>query len=546
MGSDIRETGKMRIGGNLLDWFADWDEPFQSWAARTIGGLVDTPRVPILEKLARNEGVQVRASTAVALRQFTSASLTVDIPRAANLSKTDLLPVFRELLARPSVDGDFYYPHIVWMAMEPQVAEDPQKFFPVVSANENSVGAYCLRRVMRRICDLTDSAARMTHLNAGMQFLGTLASKTTLAEAALDGLIDAFKSKGQPPSIPLEPIFDKLTRNAAIADKARRLATLLGDTTASRVLIAKLSDTKANLEDRLRGVTAARETKDDIARTALLKVFQGSATEPQPLYSEALRAISVFGGDDIAYVITDAWKKFSLPTRRVASEVLVLRSKWSRALLAGVDRKVVVPEDISATARRALARSEDSTVRDHADRVLGKYRVTGEDKLKLIAQKRKVALSGEPDVKAGYEVAKKTCFVCHKLHNEGVADVGPDLTGVGRSTLDALLHNIIDPNEVIGRGYESTEVDLKDGRNITGRIVEDAPSRLKLVASGPTEHILARSDIEKMHTSELSLMPDGLEQMPDADFRNMVWYLLNPPQDKRPMTPELRKELLGQ
>ncbi|HZO84700.1 MAG TPA: c-type cytochrome, partial [Verrucomicrobiae bacterium] len=221
-------------------------------------------------------------------------------------------------------------------------------------------------------------------------------------------------------------------------------------------------------------------------------------------------------------------------------------SKWSRALLAGVDRKVVLPEDVSATARRALARSEDATVREHADRTLGRYRATAEDKLKLIAQKRKVALGGEPDLKAGYEVAKKTCFVCHKLHNEGVADVGPDLTGVGRSTLDALLHNIIDPNEVIGRGYESIEVELKDGRNITGRIVEDAPSRLKLVASGPTEHIVARSDIEKMHTSELSLMPEGLEQMPDADFRNMVWYLLNPPQDNRPMTPELRKELLGE
>jgi putative heme-binding domain-containing protein len=499
-----------------------------------------------LQTLSGDSEPSVRAAVAVALRCFTSDSLTVDTPSSSVLAKSDLLPHLRELLARPSVDGDFYYPHIVWMAMEPRVAADPTQFFSLVSANENSVSAYCLRRVMRRICDLTDSAERLKHLNAGMEHLASIAQRTTLAEAALDGLIDAFKSKGQPPRIPLEPIFDKLTRNPAIADKARRLATLLGDTTASRVLIAKVNDSKASLEDRLKGVTAARETKDDVARSALLKVFQSSTTEPQPLYAEALRAISVFGGDDIAYVITDAWKKFTLPSRRVASEVLVLRSKWSRALLAGVDRKVVLPEDISATARRALARSEDSTVRDHADRVLGKYRATGEDKLKLIAQKRKVALSGDPDLKAGYEVAKKTCFVCHKLHNEGVADVGPDLTGVGRSTLDALLHNIIDPNEVIGRGYESTEVELKDGRNLTGRIVEDAPSRLKLVASGPTEHVIARSDIEKMHTSELSLMPDGLEQIPDADFRNMVWYLLNPPQDKRPMTPELRKELLGQ
>jgi hypothetical protein len=48
-----------------------------------------------------------------------------------------------------------------------------------------------------------------------------------------------------------------------------------------------------------------------------------------------------------------------------------------------------------------------------------------------------------------------------------------------------------------------------------------------------------------MRVSELSVMPEGLEQMPDEDFRNMIWYILNPPQDNRPMTPTLRRELIG-
>ena len=154
-------------------------------------------------------------------------------------------------------------------------------------------------------------------------------------------------------------------------------------------------------------------------------------------------------------------------------------------------------------------------------------------------------------MKAGHEVALRSCLVCHKLYGEG-ADVGPDLAGADRSTLDALLHNVIDPNEVIGNGFENTEVELKDGRVLNGRIVEDSPTRLKLIASGPTEHIIARSDIAmangkpSIRTSELSLMPEGLEQMPDAEFRNLIWFLLNPPQDNRPWTPALRKELLGE
>src|SRR5206468_4598780 len=128
-------------------------------------------------------------------------------------------------------------------------------------------------------------------------------------------------------------------------------------------------------------------------------------------------------------------------------------------------------------------------VRDLASKVIGKFRASGDDKLKLIAEKRKVVLSGQTDIQAGYELAKKVCLVCHKLYGEG-AEVGPDLTGVGRSTLDALLANIIDPNQVIGKGYENVEVETKDGRGVSGRLVEDTDSHVKLLASGPKEEVV--------------------------------------------------------
>ena len=549
----LHATGGME-DVNLDDLRKDPDPAIRAWVARLTGerGYPFGAAMSRLARLAKDTNAAVRLAAAVAARQFVSGSLTVNTPPAVPLHEVITGGLLSDLHKSPIVPGDPVLPFIYWMALEPMVAFDAGHALGYYenatdkASAEWPMNAYILTRIMRRICDLNEAEGRQKNLDKAMDILGRVAAEPNLANAALDGLIEGFKSKGRPPTVPLEPIFDKLTRNPAVADKARRLATLLGDTTASRVLIAKVNDTKASLEDRLKGITAARETKDEVARDALVKLFQNSAKETQALYDEALRAIGTFGGDDLGYVITDAWSKFTVPTRRVASEVLVLRSKWRRALLAGVDRKVIRPDDISATARRALARADDSTVRDHADRVLGRYRATAEDKLKLIAQKRKIVLAGEPDLQAGYEVAKKTCFVCHKLHNEGAADIGPDLTGVGRSTLDALLHNIIDPNEVIGRGYEAIEVELKDGRAITGRIVEDTPSRIKLVASGPTEFILARSDVDKIRTSEVSLMPEGLEQMPDADLRNMVWYLLNPPQDNRPMTPALRKELVGE
>src|SRR5205085_4323292 len=143
----------------------------------------------------------------------------------------------------------------------------------------------------------------------------------------------------------------------------------------------------------------------------------------------------------------------------------------------------------------------------------GRYRETGTDKLKLIAEKKKIVLNGPVDMNAGHEVARRACLTCHKLHGEG-ADVGPDLTGVGRSTLDALLANVIDPNQVIGKGYENTEVETKDGRTLSGRVVENTDTRIKLLSVGPKEEVVAKSDIANLRTTELSVMPEGLEQMP--------------------------------
>jgi putative heme-binding domain-containing protein len=329
---------------------------------------------------------------------------------------------------------------------------------------------------------------------------------------------------------------------------------MMGDKSAARLLMAKINDPKASLDERLKGIIAAKEAKTDGAREELLRLIQAPTEGPSStntqLKTEAVRALGAMGNFDYAYAVVDAWKELAPMTRIAAAEVLVGGTKTARALLAGVERKVVAPTDISAAARRALATSSDATIADNADKLLGKYRKPGEDKLKLIAEKKKIVLNGMADLNNGREVARRTCFVCHKMHGEGT-DIGPDLTGVGRSTLDALLHNVIDPNEVIGNGYETVEVEVKDGTTYTGRLVEETDSRIKLVNAGPVEHVVAKSDIAmangkpKITKKELSLMPEGLEQIPDKDFRDLILFILNPPGDNRPWTHALRKELMG-
>ena len=192
---------------------------------------------------------------------------------------------------------------------------------------------------------------------------------------------------------------------------------------------------------------------------------------------------------------------------------------------------------------RALANTKDDGEKKKALALFGRVNKTTAEKQALILSKRRMVLAGKADLEKGHELAKTACLVCHKLHDEG-AEIGPDLTGVGRSSLDALLSNVIDPNEIIGQGYENVIVETKDGRTLSGRLVEETDIRIKLVNLGPIEYVIAKDQIVTQTVSEMSLMPEGLEGLSDDDFRNLIWYILTPPQDG-PLTEERRQELIG-
>jgi putative heme-binding domain-containing protein len=254
--------------------------------------------------------------------------------------------------------------------------------------------------------------------------------------------------------------------------------------------------------------------------------------KPGALAIPAIRALGQVGGDAVPNELLHSWQGFTPDARTAAAEVLVSRGPWAMALLSDLEAKKISSLELPVTAIRSLGESKDEALRRRAEQLIGRIRPANADKQKIIEAKKNLMMSGEPpDLDAGHELARKTCLTCHKLYNEG-AEVGPDLTGVGRSSLDALLANVIDPNQVIGKGYENVMIETKDGRNVSGRLVENTDSRVKLLAAGPKEEVVAKADIASMKTSELSVMPEGLEQMPDKDFRNLILYILHPPQEK--------------
>jgi putative heme-binding domain-containing protein len=226
--------------------------------------------------------------------------------------------------------------------------------------------------------------------------------------------------------------------------------------------------------------------------------------------------------------------------QRSVAELCTTRWQWRWQLFGAVEKNVVRRGDLPPTVIRTLVSSKEQAEQVKAQQLFGKVNATSTEKLRLIAEKRKVVVEGAVDLKAGQEQARKSCLICHKMYGEG-AEVGPDLTGVGRSSLDALLHNVIHPNEIIGQGYENVIVETKDGRTLGGRVVENSDSRVRLLMAGPVEEVISKADVKSMTVSENSVMPEGLEQIPDADFRNLIWYILAPPQDGKPLDEKRRK-----
>ena len=133
------------------------------------------------------------------------------------------------------------------------------------------------------------------------------------------------------------------------------------------------------------------------------------------------------------------------------------------------------------------------------------------------------------DPAAGRLVFTQTCAVCHKLYGQGAA-IGPDLTGSGRANLEYLLENIVDPSAIVPEDYRVSELELKDDRSITGLVVGKNEHTITLQT--PTEKLtLERSEIEKMHQTSLSLMPEGLLQaLKEDQVCNLVKYLMTPSQ----------------
>jgi putative membrane-bound dehydrogenase-like protein len=504
--------------------------------AKGEAGPSDMPTPSWLDRVAKSPDPLVQAAVAVAARQLAGMALTVDqLDVAAADPKEIVTPI---LISNPKADARLAFS--VWMAVEHDFAINSKaasRWLADLAPTTQPLSRVLSHKAMRRLCD----TRKAENLDLAVEFCDKIAAHDILLAHALDGLV-----KGQEGGVikPVKDVSASLTKwrssaNADVRKHAQTLAVLWGDEAAVQEMISALNDASKPEKDRIAVLPSLRKVKTDAVKEGLKPLLAPSTSTT--LGVAAIRAAADLGGDDfIAPLITQAASK-DANIRVAALEALSSRTTWTKAMLEAIAEGQVGASGFPAPVRRALATSKDKALRDLAFKVLGAWQDSSEDVKSLIAAKKQACLTGEPDLANGKLIFTGTCMVCHEFHGGG-QKVGPDLIGSGRSNLDAILANVIDPNQIIGNGYENFTVSTKDGRTLAGRVVEDTPSHVKLLGAGGASQIVPRDQIATLTNTKQSLMPMGFGALPDAMFRDLIWYILAPPEEG-PLT-KAKKDLL--
>jgi putative membrane-bound dehydrogenase-like protein len=351
--------------------------------------------------------------------------------------------------------------------------------------------------------------------------------------AALEGLGRGLRRRGGGASTVPESARVRLLalvesdRAAARAPALDLLA--LGGLPGGAATGAALSRAAARASDRARD---AGERADAIALLALgrpgpldrLRPFL-DPREPEGVQLAAARAMRTSGGDEAANLLLAQWRTLTPAVRAEAAEALVADPGRARALLAAIKDGRVQAWTLGFGHKRDLLMHDDAGIRAVAHALL-EERPGARDQ---ILSRYEAALDRPTDPIRGEQVFRDVCAKCHRFRGAG-AEVGPDLGTVANRPASLLLKDILMPSLSIAPHYELYLVERVSGGTDEGVLAAQTPTTLVLRREGGDERVIPRDDVRRLQVSQLSSMPDDLEQQVDEQqMADLLRYLTGPP-----------------
>ena len=445
---------------------------------------------------------------------------------AKRLAAQDGLAIVRSLALRAEDAEDNRLPLLIWWAIESKCEENRDE---VVNLFTDStfwrsplVERHLLERTVRRFAQ---AGSRRDLLACARLF--DLAPSVEHSRRLMAGFEAAFKGRALA-GLPDELV--KAMSRHGVGSPA--FALRQGDPRAVRNARQIVADETAPRSERLAFLGVMSEVKVPGAVPALSRAYRGVYRD-DALRKAILSALQNYDDPAIADVVLSVYSALGRETLTSAQTLLASRPAWGLKWAQGVHGNrpswsgpSIKIETVPPNLVRQLKQYRDPVLQE----LLGKIwphtgsPTTAEMETK-IHRLTGVVRSGTGDPYQGRALFQNTCGSCHKLFGQG-GEVGPDLTVHNRADLESMLLAIVNPSAEIREGYENYSVETRDGRSLSGFLVEQDNRSIVVRGLDNQNVTLARAELAELKAAGLSLMPEGLlDGFNDDQTRDLFAYL---------------------
>jgi putative heme-binding domain-containing protein len=283
-------------------------------------------------------------------------------------------------------------------------------------------------------------------------------------------------------------------------------------------------DVDAAVELRAAAVTllgrdASKRAEDWRALDAML-----SPQAPREIQSAVIRTLSRRKEPEAGRTLLSRWAGLTPELRGAAMDALLSRSESANLVLDAIEGKSLAVRDIDAPRRQRLLQSSTPAIRTRAAKLLAE--TINPDRQKVIDAFADVLIL-KGDVSKGREIFAKACAQCHRLGDPLVGNaVGPDLASVGDKSAQGLLIAILDPNRAVEARYVNYIATTTDDETFTGLLSGETATSITLLGPEGKQETILRSHLKELRSSNMSLMPDGLEAgLKAQDMADLIGFV---------------------
>lgn len=280
-------------------------------------------------------------------------------------------------------------------------------------------------------------------------------------------------------------------------------------------------DESEPVDVRVRAVESLRYASASRATDVLPNLID--SRHPIEIQRAAMIIWGRFDSSDITETLLSQWSSLSPSLRETASEILFSRPDRLLGLLNAIESGDIPLSEVSRSRLQLAAKSTDSSIQNLASELLES---SGSKNREQVVQAYQESLQLSGDVARGSKLFSTHCANCHRLENRG-HEIGPNLATVKTRGADFILTNVLDPNREVNPQYLNYVALDVDGRALTGMITEESATSITLQRAESAKDSLLRVNIERLQSTGMSIMPEGLEEQLDPQaMADLIAYLM--------------------